>query len=73
MALAINSLPTPVSPRTRTEALLPATRRVIRYTSFIAGELRVRFSVFLVLTAIGKGARYAVLLLVYTGYLQVIS
>jgi membrane protein YqaA with SNARE-associated domain len=30
--------------------------------TFIAGIMRVRFDLFLVLTAIGKGARYAVLL-----------
>ncbi|MDX1609626.1 MAG: YqaA family protein [Halofilum sp. (in: g-proteobacteria)] len=30
--------------------------------TFIAGFMRVRFGVFLVLTGIGKGARYAVLL-----------
>tara|TARA_R110002110_G_scaffold415561_1_gene650739 strand:+ start:36917 stop:37342 length:426 start_codon:yes stop_codon:yes gene_type:complete len=30
--------------------------------TFIAGIMRVRFSVFIVLTAIGKGARYAFLL-----------
>lgn len=30
--------------------------------TFVAGLLRVRFAVFFVLTAIGKGARYAVLL-----------
>jgi membrane protein YqaA with SNARE-associated domain len=37
--------------------------------TFIAGVMRVRFSIFLVLTAIGKSARYAVLL----GILEVIS
>ena len=37
MALAINSLPVPVSPNSSTEALQGATRRVIRYTSCIAG------------------------------------
>ena len=41
--------------------------------TFIAGVMRVRFAIFLVLTTIGKGARYAVLYLVYSGYLQVIS
>jgi membrane protein YqaA with SNARE-associated domain len=41
--------------------------------TFIAGVMRVRFSVFFVLTVIGKGARYAVLYLVYRGYLQVVS
>ena len=30
--------------------------------TFIAGLMRVRFSLFLLLTAIGKGARYAILL-----------
>ena len=30
--------------------------------TFIAGVMRVRFSIFIVLTAIGKSARYAVLL-----------
>jgi membrane protein YqaA with SNARE-associated domain len=30
--------------------------------TFIAGMMRVRFDVFLVLTAVGKGARYAILL-----------
>lgn len=30
--------------------------------TFIAGIMRVRFSVFIVLTAIGKGSRYAILL-----------
>jgi membrane protein YqaA with SNARE-associated domain len=30
--------------------------------TFIAGLMRVRFDVFLILTAIGKGARYAILL-----------
>ena len=41
--------------------------------TFIAGIMRVRFSLFFVLTAIGKGARYAVLYLVYSGYLQLVS
>lgn len=41
--------------------------------TFIAGVMRVRFSLFFVLTATGKGARYAVLYLVYSGYLQVVS
>lgn len=31
--------------------------------TFIAGIMRVRFSIFLLLTAIGKGARYAVIIL----------
>ncbi|MFU8817361.1 MAG: YqaA family protein, partial [Pseudomonadales bacterium] len=30
--------------------------------TFVAGVMRVRFGVFLVLTAIGKGSRYAILL-----------
>ena len=30
--------------------------------TFVAGVMRVRFTVFLVLTAAGKGARYAILL-----------
>ena len=38
--------------------------------TFIAGVMRVRFSLFLLLTAIGKGARYAMLYLIYSGYLQ---
>ncbi len=37
--------------------------------TFIAGVMRVRFDVFLILTAIGKSARYAVLL----GILEVVS
>ena len=37
--------------------------------TFIAGVMRVRFDVFIVLTAVGKSARYAVLL----GILQVVS
>lgn len=41
--------------------------------TFIAGVMRVRFELFLVLTAIGKGVRYAVLFLLYSGYLQVVS
>jgi membrane protein YqaA with SNARE-associated domain len=41
--------------------------------TFIAGVMRVRFDLFFVLTAIGKGIRYAVLLLLYNGYLQVVS
>ena len=35
--------------------------------TFIAGVMRVRFWLFLLLTGIGKGARYAVLYLVYLG------
>ena len=41
--------------------------------TFIAGIMRVRFSLFLLLTAIGKGARYAVLYLLYSGYIQLAS
>lgn len=41
--------------------------------TFIAGVMRVRFDVFFILTAIGKGARYAVLYLLYSGFLQVTS
>jgi len=41
--------------------------------TFIAGVMRVRFSLFFVLTALGKGARYAVLFLAYAGYLQAIA
>jgi membrane protein YqaA with SNARE-associated domain len=41
--------------------------------TFIAGVMRVRFAIFLALTTIGKGARYAVLYLVYSGYLQAVS
>ena len=37
--------------------------------TFIAGVMRVRFSIFIVLTAIGKSARYAVLL----GILEVVA
>ena len=33
--------------------------------TFIAGVMRVRFDVFLLLTAIGKGARYGVLMLIF--------
>lgn len=35
--------------------------------TFIAGVMRVRFWLFFLLTTIGKGARYGVLYLVYTG------
>jgi membrane protein YqaA with SNARE-associated domain len=38
--------------------------------TFGAGLMRVRFEVFFVLTAIGKGARYAVLYFIYTGFIQ---
>lgn len=33
--------------------------------TFIAGVMRVRFMVFFILTGIGKGARYAVLMMLY--------
>ena len=36
--------------------------------TFIAGMMRVRFELFFILTAIGKGARYAVVYLIYTGF-----
>jgi len=36
--------------------------------TFIAGVMRVRFELFFVLTAIGKGTRYAVVYLIYTGF-----
>ena len=35
--------------------------------------MRVRFALFLLLTTIGKGARYAVLYLAYSGYLQLLG
>ena len=35
--------------------------------TFIAGVMRVRFWLFLLLTAIGKSARYAILYFVYVG------
>lgn len=35
--------------------------------TFIAGLMRIRFDVFLVLTAVGKGGRYAVLIYVIEG------
>jgi membrane protein YqaA with SNARE-associated domain len=35
--------------------------------TLVAGVMRVRFSLFFVLTAIGKGARYAVVYLLYIG------
>jgi membrane protein YqaA with SNARE-associated domain len=38
--------------------------------TFIAGVMRVRFTLFFILTAIGKGARYAVLYMLYGGYIQ---
>lgn len=33
--------------------------------TFVAGVMRVRFSIFFILTTIGKGARYAVLIFLY--------
>jgi membrane protein YqaA with SNARE-associated domain len=39
--------------------------------TFIAGIMRVHFVLFFSLTAIGKGARYAVLYLLYSGFIQV--
>ena len=36
--------------------------------TFIAGMMRVRFELFFILTAIGKGARYAVVYLIYVGF-----
>lgn len=36
--------------------------------TFIAGVMRVRFEIFFILTAIGKGARYALLLFIYSGF-----
>lgn len=41
--------------------------------TFIAGVMRVRFSLFFVLTAIGKGARYALLYLLYGGYIHMVT
>ena len=41
--------------------------------TFVAGVMRVRFGIFFLLTAIGKGARYGVLYLVYSGYLEMTS
>ena len=38
--------------------------------TFVAGVMRVRFELFFVLTTIGKGARYAVLYFIYTGFIQ---
>ena len=38
--------------------------------TFIAGVMRVRFGLFLLLTTLGKGARYTVVYLIYSGYLQ---
>ncbi len=40
--------------------------------TFVAGVMKVRFEVFFILTAIGKGARYALLYLLYSGLIQVI-
>ena len=36
----------------------------------VAGIMRVRFDVFFILTAIGKGGRYAVLYFIYIGLIQ---
>ena len=41
--------------------------------TFIAGLMRVRFGLFLVLITIGKGARYAILLGLIKGYLRSLS
>jgi membrane protein YqaA with SNARE-associated domain len=38
--------------------------------TFVAGVMRVRFELFFVLTAVGKGARYAVVYLIYSGFFQ---
>ena len=40
--------------------------------TFIAGVMKVRFEVFFIFTAIGKGARYALLYFLYSGLIQVI-
>ena len=36
--------------------------------TFVAGVMRVRFELFFILTAIGKGGRYAVVYLIYSGF-----
>jgi membrane protein YqaA with SNARE-associated domain len=36
--------------------------------TFIAGVMRVRFELFFILTALGKGARYVVVYLIYSGF-----
>lgn len=36
--------------------------------TFVAGMMRVRFSIFIVLTAIGKSTRYAILLVIVQAY-----
>ena len=41
--------------------------------TFVAGVMRVRFDLFLLLTAIGKGVRYAVVIALYFGYLQTVQ
>lgn len=67
----------------RAETLGPAQRWFQRYgvwslllswapvagdaLTFVAGLMRVRFDLFLVLTALGKGARYAILLALVEG------
>lgn len=38
--------------------------------TFVAGVMRVRFSYFIVLTAIGKGARYAVVIAAFYGFIS---
>jgi membrane protein YqaA with SNARE-associated domain len=38
--------------------------------TFVAGVMRVRFELFFVLTAIGKGTRYAVLYFIYSGFIR---
>jgi membrane protein YqaA with SNARE-associated domain len=38
--------------------------------TFIAGVMRVHFALFFILTAIGKGARYGVLYLLYSGFIR---
>ncbi len=40
--------------------------------TFIAGVMKVRVEVFFILTATGKGARYALLYFLYSGLIQVI-
>ena len=40
--------------------------------TFIAGVMKVRFEVFFILTAIGKGVRYALLYFLYSGLILVI-
>lgn len=40
--------------------------------TFIAGLMRIRFDIFFVLTAIGKGTRYLVVLLLAENFLQMV-